>query len=528
MFGVRRQAWHTTFDGGVATRRVDTVAIMRTTPAAWAADLALWTLLGAGMLTVNAPLPLSATHAATLAICLVGGAVLSRTYPPAALALTVFLAQHDARCYAAVALAAFLAGRRSADGPGLPWRLVSVLVPAALGAWIESPSTAELAVLPAELLGLAAMPWLIGRYRYQWVALHRRGWEQAARLQRERDLVEERTRLRERARIAQDMHDSLGHDLSLIALRAAAFELDATLTDAQRERAGELRAGAGAATERLHEIIGVLRESDEPAPVDPVHEDLDTLVARCRASGMVIRHTVEPTAEPVALPPMVDLALHRIVRESLTNAAKHAPGAVVRITVTHGRERTTVEIANGPAPRPAESAPVGSGHGLVGMRERARLLGGTLTAAPDADGFRVLAHLPHHAAPARPDTAGHVEQGRRIRRRFVKALVWTGAGVLLAGSAYALTTQGEAVSPGDFDRMRIGQTRAELASMLPDDQSDQRPEREPPIPTGAACEYYTNGDFLPSRLFRLCFVRGVLVTKDDVPLEQRRDRNDTR
>ncbi|MFI6585746.1 sensor histidine kinase [Embleya sp. NPDC050493] len=507
---------------------------MRTTPSGWAADLALWTLLGIGMLTVNPPRSMSFVHGATLATCLVGAAVLGRVYPLAALAPTVFIAQTDARCYAAVALAAFLSGRRSADGPGLPVRVAAVLGPAVLGAWSAHSTVAELAVLPAELLGLAAIPWLIGRYRHQWVALHRRGWEQAARLQRERDLVEERTRLRERARIAQDMHDSLGHDLSLIALRAAAFELDATLTEAQRDRAGELRMGAGAATERLHEIIGVLRESDEPAPVEPVHEDLDTLVARCRASGMVIRHTVEstvgpktdPKAEPVALPPMVDLALHRIVRESLTNAAKHAPGAVVRITVAHTAHRTTVEIANGPAPRPADAAPAGSGHGLVGMRERARLLGGTLTAAPEADGFRVLAHLPHHAAPARPDTdVNHLEQGRRIRRRFVRALLWTGAGVLLAGSAYALTTRGEAVAPDDFHRMRIGQTRAELDAVLPDDQAERRPEHEPPIPAGAACEYYTNGDILPDRLFRLCFAGGVLVAKDDIPVESRPERD---
>ncbi|WP_406278973.1 sensor histidine kinase [Embleya sp. NBC_00896] len=496
---------------------------MRTTPAAWAGDLALWSLVAVGMLTVNSPLPISSAHAATFAIGLGAAAVLGRMYPPAAVTVTVFLAQGEPRFYAAVVLAAFLAGRRSTDGPGLPGRLAALIVPALVGAWIEDPLPTEFAVLPAELLMLAVLPWLVGRYRHQWVALHERGWERAARLERERDLVEERTRLRERARIAQDMHDSLGHDLSLLALRAAAFELDRTLGEEQRERAGELRAGAGAATQRLHEIIGVLRESDESAPADPVHEDPAALVERCRASGMVVRYTVVP-AQPTPIPPMVALAVHRIAQESLTNAAKHAPGAVVRVTVTHVGDLSTVEVANGPAVRVGDVAPTGSGYGLVGMRERARLLGGTLDAAPTDDGFRVVARLPHHAAPASPDTAaGRFEQGRRLRRGFVKALAWTGAGVVLAASAYAFSTTGAAVAPEDYDRMRIGQTRAELAATLPDDQYRDRPESEPPIPADARCEYYTNGDVFPSRVFRLCFAHDVLVAKDVVPLERRRD-----
>ncbi|MYW05919.1 sensor histidine kinase [Streptomyces sp. SID3343] len=503
---------------------------MRATPSAWAGDLALWALTAIGMLTINSPLPLPLGSALTLAIGLPATAVLGRLYPLGALALAVLLAQGDPRFYAAVALAGFLVGRREADGPGpLGW-VGALVVPAIVGTWYADPLPGELVVVPAQLIALAVLPWLVGGYRRQWVSLHERGWARAARLEREQDLIAEQARLRERARIAQDMHDSLGHDLSLLALRAAALELDATLGPVQRARAGELRAGAGTATERLHEIVGVLREAGEPAPVDPAHEGVEALVERSRASGMVIVYTAEPAVPKPTPPPMVDLAVHRVVRESLTNAAKHAPGAVVRVAVTHVGDLTTVEVGNDAPVRPTApengndsgASPPGSGVGLIGMRERARVLGGTLEAAPERGGFRVVARLPHHAGPACPVPApSHLEQGRRLRIGFAKALAWTCGAVIVAASAYAFTTQGAAVSPDDYRRMRIGQERAELP--LPDDQHDRRPEREPPIPAGATCEYYTNGDIFPTRVFRLCFTRGVLTTKDVVPLESRGD-----
>jgi len=481
---------------------------------------ALWLVTGIGMLTINSPWPMSSTRIALYTVALVGGAVLGLLHPAGGLASAVVLAQQDERCYAVVAFAAFLYGRRAARTAG--WgQVCAVLVgPAVAGAWVADPLPAELTALPAELIAFAVSPWLLGRYRRGRVALHERGWARAARLEREHGLIAERTRLRERARIARDMHDSLGHDLSLLALRAAAFEVDPALTEEQRAQARALRVGAGDATERLHEIVGVLREPHESAPTTPLREDVDTLVERCRASGMDVRYRPTPPNEADAdLPDMVGLAVHRIVREALTNAAKHAPGATVRVAVTRVGDTTTVDVTNGPARRTGGAAPIGSGHGLVGMRERARLLGGTLDAGPHSDGHRVVARLPHHAAPAAPPpTEDRVTHDRRLRRGFVKAAAWAAAGVVLAMSVSAFVTRGAAIDPDDFRRMHVGDRRADLERWLPEDRADRTPRHPPPTPAGAACEYFTDGDILPENLFRLCFAHDVLVAKDVVSL----------
>ncbi|MBT2412350.1 hypothetical protein J7I94_17515 [Streptomyces sp. ISL-12] len=114
----------------------------------------------------------------------------------------------------------------------------------------------------AVLAGAGVLPWCAGRFRRQYRALVRAGWERAEHLEREQRLIADQARLRERARIAQDMHDLLGHDLSLIALSAGAMKPAPGLPDEHREAAAGIRARAAAAVERLGEVIGVLREDD--------------------------------------------------------------------------------------------------------------------------------------------------------------------------------------------------------------------------------------------------------------------------
>ncbi|MER6942400.1 histidine kinase [Nonomuraea sp. NPDC000554] len=191
--------------------------------------------------------------------------------------------------------------------------------------------------------------------------------------------LEAQARMRERARIARDMHDSLGHDLALIAVRAAGLELSPGLAEAQVKAAGELRSAAADATERLRQIIGLLRDESDPPPLAPVDEDVAELVERARQSGMAIT---------------LDLASGRVpglasavVQEGLTNAAKHAPGAAVTVTVTPHR----VSVRNGPPSSRPTALP--GGLGLAGLRERARLAGGALSAAPTLDGFELAVDL---------------------------------------------------------------------------------------------------------------------------------------
>lgn len=403
---------------------------------------------------------------------------------------------------------------------GLP---LSLLVgPDGLGDW---------AAMVAILVFAGLSPWLLGRHVRVRGELARTGWRRAEEMETRQRLVAEQARLRERARIASDMHDSLGHELSLIAVRAAALEVAGGLDDAQRDAAAQLRTSAAAATERLREIIGVLRQ--DAAPVEPVQGDLGELIARARASGLLIESTVDMAGAP----PMVARAAYRVVQEALTNVAKHAPGAAVVVRVAGTGARTDVSVVN--APPPAGPLPGGaSGRvGLIGLRERVRLVGGTLRAGPDAGGFAVTATLPHDAAPAElpahvddevaePTSARALELARRdVRRSLIQAVtvpVALFAAVLaVAGIAFLYQWNSSELPAGRYERLWIGQPRAEVAPQLPARERIARPVRdEPPKPAvpGVACEYYGTGrPWLDSRYaaYRLCFAGGKLVAKDE-------------
>jgi signal transduction histidine kinase len=238
------------------------------------------------------------------------------------------------------------------------------------------------------------LPWLAGRFRRQQAELVAASQDRVAQLEREQRLLAEHVTLEERARIAADMHDSLGHELALIALRAGALELAADLSDRNQRAATELRESAVTATDRLRQTIGVLRASDT-VPTEPPDEPVEDLVDRARAAGMTValQHAAARPGAPASLPPLVDRAVHRVVQESLTNAARHAPGAdvLVRIKRAEGTVTVTVDNSAGSAPAPAGG---GGGNGVAGLRERVRLLGGTLSAGPRAGGFTVTARLP--------------------------------------------------------------------------------------------------------------------------------------
>ncbi|TDC88469.1 hypothetical protein E1292_45655 [Nonomuraea deserti] len=225
------------------------------------------------------------------------------------------------------------------------------------------------------LVGTYLVPYLLGLLRRRLLQQRR-----VARLS-----VEAQARLRERARIARDMHDSLGHDLALIAVRAAGLELVPGLGPAEVKAAGELRVAAADATERLRQIIGLLREEADAPPLTPADEDVAELVRRARDSGMTVDLDLIPG-------PVPGLA-RAVVQEGITNAAKHAPGAAVQVEVSPER----VTVRNGP-PRSRPTAQPG-GLGLAGLRERVRLAGGTLTAGPMTErvsggGFELAVTLP--------------------------------------------------------------------------------------------------------------------------------------
>jgi signal transduction histidine kinase len=222
--------------------------------------------------------------------------------------------------------------------------------------------------------------------------------ERAERLARERELLAERAVAEERVRIAQELHDVVGHNVSLIVVQAQA--LGATAGDAQVREATDAIADLGRQTmTEMHRTLKLLRATAaDAAPFGPQPGlgDLDELLSRSRAAGLEVEVTV--AGRPRELPQSVDLSAFRIVQEALTNVVKHAGRAHARVTLAYEPSSLELTIEDDGTGAP-DGAP--GGHGLIGMRERAALFGGTLRAGPrPGRGFEVHASLPYGEAGA--------------------------------------------------------------------------------------------------------------------------------
>lgn len=258
----------------------------------------------------------------------------------------------------------------------------------------------------ATLLLAAIAAW--GAYRGQRARLRE---SQIASLKERADHAEaehvadvQRAQLAERTRIAREMHDTLAHRMSLVAVQAAALQVDAP--DSETAQSAQLiRETAHAALSELRDVLGVLHESGESTPqeqrsVPSGIVEIAELIAQWRQTGMTISYQ-EP-AEP--LPPMPDAisrAAYRVVQEGITNVARHAPEAAATVTLaaTESEEMASelwVTVSNGPSASGESSA--GAGLGLIGLTERIELLGGTLEHDATSQGFQLQARIPF--APA--------------------------------------------------------------------------------------------------------------------------------
>ncbi|WP_432015820.1 sensor histidine kinase [Streptomyces hydrogenans] len=491
-------------------------------------DLALWLLLCVPVLLRSDPNDGGSWLQVAAGVTLLGGCVaVSRRLPLLPLAATVAASlpatlELFTPSYS-LALVAFgyLAGRRQNHTRGSLWLFGTV---AAVGLLLTRLTGTSLGPWFTLLLALAlaiVAPWLVGRYVRQYDRLVRSGWELADRMEREQAAVADRERLRERSRIAGDMHDSLGHDLALIAVRAGALEVDPGLGAEQQRAAGELRRAAAEATERLRDVIGVLREEGAGAPTAPPGETAGELVDRARASGL----DVTLSGAPPELPGMAGRALYRVVQEGLTNAAKHAPGAAVAVGFRETGPRVTVRVESGPGT--GGGPPASGGSGLVGLDERVRLAGGTLTHGPvRGGGFALAAVLPRRvpaAVPAAPTSARELDRARRRVREDLVRAIWIPLALL---AALAVLTAGVAVwsqsrsylEPDNYARLLVGQTYAEIVEDLPDHALETPPRGLPAEPAGVDdCRYYRATVFAEVPVYRLCFDGGRLVSADELP-----------
>ncbi|MFC4913592.1 sensor histidine kinase [Actinomadura gamaensis] len=231
----------------------------------------------------------------------------------------------------------------------------------------------------------------------------RRIAERALREQEElhrRDLARQAV-LEERARIARELHDVVAHHMSVIAMQAEAAPYKIPeLPEQARATFVVVRDAAREALAETRRVVGLLRAEDEAAEraPQPGLARLDELLEAARRSGLTVTGSVTGMPRPLATG--VDLSAFRIVQESLSNASRYAPGGTARVEIGYGDETLRVAVRDeGPGPG-GEPESSGGGHGLVGMRERVTMLGGTLATGPRGDGrpgWAVEAELPYGA-----------------------------------------------------------------------------------------------------------------------------------
>lgn len=216
--------------------------------------------------------------------------------------------------------------------------------------------------------------------------------DRAARAERERETEAARAVAEEKARIARELHDVIAHDVSLMVVQAGAAE--EVFDDRPSEARAALRrideAGRDALRE-LRRLLGTVLTGDAELEPQPSLERLDEVIERVRASGL--RVTVEIDGSPRPLPAGIDLSAYRIVQEALTNVVRHAHATETRVAIAYMPRALELSITdNG---RGASNGPRAHGSGIVGMRERAALVGGTVEASPASNGgFLVRAVLP--------------------------------------------------------------------------------------------------------------------------------------
>jgi signal transduction histidine kinase len=256
------------------------------------------------------------------------------------------------------------------------------MVVSALGCAILDPPTKAFALL-------CALPLLLG-----YTVRLRRTAKRALAEQEARHEAETAV-LQERQRIARELHDVVAHHMSVIAIQAEAAPYKVAEPPPElAESFADIRASALEGLTELRRILGVLR-TDPAAQVAPQPglERLEEVVASARAGGLSVETSV--TGEAPILPAGVGLSAYRILQESLSNVMRHAPGASVRVEIAYRPDLLRLQVRNDPGAEPSRVERAGGGHGLVGMHERAAMLGGELTAGPTADGgFVVTATLP--------------------------------------------------------------------------------------------------------------------------------------
>jgi signal transduction histidine kinase len=325
-------------------------------------------------------LPLAARRRYPLAVELVVGAV--------AVAMAAWLVNgyEGVSPLIPVLIAAYSTAVHARGRAALAGLAVALVVPGLIALVMGSTVWGDY-VFPNLILGLG---WLAGWLVRSRTELAARLHEEAVRAEDERELLAEIAVADERRRIARELHDIVAHSMSVMVVQAGGARriLDRDPARAADAAAQIERTGREALTE-MRRLLGVLGVDAERTP-QPGMDQVDELVGRARAAGLPVELEVE--GDRRRLPAGVDLTGYRIVQEALTNTMKHAASAPTSVRVRYGNDALELQIADRGTVAPRLDDP---GHGLIGMRERVRVVGGELHAGPRAGGgFDVRARLP--------------------------------------------------------------------------------------------------------------------------------------
>jgi len=247
-------------------------------------------------------------------------------------------------------------------------------------------------ILPAVFkLGFLAAGWVSGAYFGELRA-------RAAGNRREQQLHSARAVAEEQARVGRELHDILAHTLSVVVVQAAAAgDVFDAAPDRARQALASIEAVGRQALTELRRVIGTVRSQPDKASQlapQPGLSQLDHLIGQVRATGLAV--TLRTEGASAGLPAGIDLSAYRIIQEALTNTIKHAQATAAEVAIRYRPHELTLDILDdGHSSTPGTGPGPGPGHGLIGMRERAAINGGNLTAGPrPGGGFTVHARFP--------------------------------------------------------------------------------------------------------------------------------------
>ena len=360
-------------------------------------DLVLVVFLASASLAWRRRYPLAVLWIVTVAMALTPDDVARLTFYSCVIAAysAAAYSPHRLPTLASLTVAIVLISRSGATGPPNPYVYVAPTVPTQYVAlFISAP-------LVVAAIGLRTWKLRAAETHTRLTAVENARTEELHRA------VEH-----ERARIARELHDVVTHNVSVMVIQAgAARKIMDKSPDRAREALLAVEAGGRAAMGELRDVMGLLRmdlrtETDagaeqgferagaEPESLAPQPglDRLEALAGRMRGAGVPVELTVSGTPRPLS--PGVELAAYRVVQEALTNTVKHASGADARVQVSYGEDELHVEVTD-TGGRPGSGAATGNGRGLIGLRERLSVYGGTLRTGPrPLGGYRVQARIP--------------------------------------------------------------------------------------------------------------------------------------